>query len=284
MKKNKNTNRIKKVSKPHFHAYFESDWITNFWFADNELYLTDSVFSSRKNILAKIDVNVVLENLKIKRTDGRAFISHPNAAVSSALTSSITDVELIEYYDEFVYNVFKFDDVVYVSLIKNDHNSKVIAIDENGVQTHLEQYDNYLVIGQIEGSLILKAVDTRQTYINGQITEIENIKKIVYTDGYYIIQTENNYLYKVNKQTGNIEIIKDDTKEVNISNFDNQTFVISEKESRITYIINNSGKEENIANNYFYRLDCYRKMLLVGKPLFTEWGTESYTQPITFID
>ncbi|ATG97552.1 hypothetical protein [Mesoplasma lactucae] len=272
-----------------------TDWITNFWIIDEEMYLTDSKFDLDQpaKLLGKINVKDILVNITKRGLLNTDFLSHPNPLESSFLEASKSSIEGLDYFSEYVAMVVKNDGLFYVSLIKNIKSGSYVNVyDENWTLKEEHIFENKIVVGTFENQLLLKDFKTKEVKLfNEELNDkmpkfiVPNLKKITFTEKNYIMLSDDNEVFYFNKQDKKLNLIASFDEEVMIAPFDKSSFLLSLSSNKTTYYVNGQdySNRELVVYEYFYRLDSYQKQLMVGKPLYLDNYYEAYDLPITLI-
>ena len=268
-----------------------SDWITNFWIIDDQLYLTDAKFGAEPKLLATIplgDINVNISKKKVLNPD---FLKHPHPLNSSFLEASHTAITTINYFDDYLYNLVKVNKHYYLSLIKPDRlRSYILKFDQEWVQIEqVEVWNDYVLIGTFLEGLLFQTLTAKQTYFysNDEFKEFDltNLTQVVEVENAYLFATLDFKLYVYWKAKAEFNLIKQFAAEFIISSFDASSFLVSVKQEQATYYVNGQGYDcfNLLTSQYFYRLASWKKQLLIGKPLYLDHQIPDYDQPLIFI-
>ncbi|ATZ18586.1 hypothetical protein ESOMN_v1c02020 [Williamsoniiplasma somnilux] len=167
---------------------------------------------------------------------------------------------------------------------KNEIERKFISDPLLSNHTNLtHQLTDVTLISQYQGYLL------DLTFNNNQIPtpvlvstkpELKPILKIVENfAGKFVLTNE----YKIYL---NNELIYDESGEINICNFGTKNILISSKNNRELFYFKDSHFRERVIvskGNYFFRLECYKQDLIIGKPMYDRFNEVNYFQPVIFI-
>ncbi|PPE06150.1 hypothetical protein [Williamsoniiplasma lucivorax] len=236
--------------------FIETGWISNFWIRNHQVFFTDTTLQHQKHFLLKMDLNILLENLKNKNTWERKFIAHPSPMFSDPLALSNTDLQVENVFADYIFNL--------------DENAQPILVTEE-----------YLYLGSNQKFKFYKHLKLNQTFYWDQefIPYKYNLKKIVNIKTETIFLTENKEIIYQD------EIIYISPKNLMIANFDTKAFLVSDEATGELFYLNlDNLAEKNVIwkGAFFYRLECYDKKIIIGKPL-TRDGEINFYLPIKFI-
>jgi len=264
-----------------------SFWITNFWFYNKKLFVTDSVFDEEKNLLGFVPVQSLKNNFVNKKTREYLFIDHPNPTVSSALKSSNTEVEVLKYTDDFIYNVCQIEEKLYVAYIsknKKDGYTKVYDLKFNYLN---EKIEDYLIFGIYNQQLLFIKVKNRKLYLfeENEFKPFDyDLKKVIPFNGKTIVLTNDFKVYLVDEK-GKWKLLYKSSDDLEVAKFNDEAIVISTKATQKTFYlqVDDLTKRKELIDEYFYHLVVIENKILVGKPLYLNHKFEDYQLPLKVV-
>ena len=273
-KKNKSKQKLPKLK---MRSFLNTDWITNFWIVDNQVWFTDADLALNKSLIATISLANLQENLLENKSDWeRNFLAHPDPLKSSLIQASITDLTFLQQYDGYVYNVSELNKQIFISIVQGING--VVLLGKQVV------YHDLVLLGELNGQLIAKKTIDKQTIVlldnNFFAFENDNIKKIVKVGEKEVyLNTKNQIIY-------NQKIVYESSDELSICQFDPLALLVSEKSTLDLFYL--TGEHFQIKKiiwkgNYFFHLLVLDKKIIIGKPLFDQQGKLNFGLPPIFI-
>ncbi|ATZ17068.1 hypothetical protein ELUMI_v1c03430 [Williamsoniiplasma luminosum] len=250
-------NKKTKLPKLTVIEFPETGWISNFWIRDQNVFFTDSALNKKQNFLLSMEFKVLLENLKNKNTWDRKFITHPSPLLSNPIEISQTELKIEQIVSEYIFNL--------------DENNNPILNDAE-----------YLYLGQKDNFKFYKNLKLKKTFFWNEKAFIEykyNIRKMINVGDETILLTEDNQIIYQDM------IVYSSSQNLMIANFDTKAFLISEEATTELFYLNlDDLNKKNIIwkGVFFFRLDCFNKQLIIGKPLKLN-DQINYHLPLKFI-
>lgn len=272
--------RIKKRNLPKLktRSFLNADWITNFWFFDNSVFFTDADLAFQNSILAKIEFLSLQANLNNRSDTDRFFLVHPNPVNSSILESSLTEIELVQQYHGYVYNINHINNQFYISVVLG--NRGYVYVNDQVV------YQDLVIVGKLENQIIAKRTIDRRTIVidleknTSYQTLDEDIKAIVN------LKKQEVYLNGRNEIICDGEVVYESDDDLTITQFSPTTVLVSERSSKTLFYLSGEhleNKHQLWKGNYFFHLICLDKKIIIGKPLYDNEGMINYGLPPIFI-
>jgi len=265
-----------------------SFWITNFWFFDKKLFLTDSVFDNEKNLFGYVSIQSLNNNFVNKKTREYLFMDHPDPTISSALKSSNTEVEVLKYSDDFIYNVCQIDEKLYVAYISPNKKSgytKVYDLEFNYLN---EKIEDYLIFGIYNKQLLFIKVQNRKLYLyeteSSLIVFDHNLKKVIPFNDKTVVLTDDFKVYLVDEKE-KWKLLYKSSDVLEVAKFNDHAIVISTKATQKTFYldIDDLTKQKQLIDEYFYHLVVLENKILIGKPLYLNHKFEDYQLPLKVV-
>ncbi|AGR41538.1 hypothetical protein [Spiroplasma taiwanense] len=256
-----------------FRKIENSQWISNFFISQNNLYFTDTDTSNMNNSLCKINLNVLKENLKIKGDLNRSFLAHPNPLFSNLKLSSQTEIEIIYNSNNYIQNFIVLDDISYISFVINN---QVFTSIFNEV-LKLEEFQ--IIVKFFNQNLLIKK-NQKYLIVDKNLNIIKNIEiklnNLVEFEEFYVIHNVNENIELYNKDFKFLKVLNESNSFKKICYLNKNNILISFKNENKTILKNIITEEEILFTDAFYfRILLLEKDLLMVK--------DSNTNLITFI-
>ncbi|WP_053946505.1 hypothetical protein [Spiroplasma cantharicola] len=241
-----------------------SEWITNIFLDENNIYFTDSLPNKTNNFLCYISKENFNENLKNKADIQRTFLSHPSPLVSSLEDISKTDIEVLKVSKYYIQNFVSIEGIEYISFIKNNQVfTNILNSELEAKQLQIiKKIGNRLVIKKEDGIWLTDHFLKSIKKINYDIVDIIKLKTkyVIQTSKEELIVLDENFNFEKNILT------KQGFKKIYYINQNN--ILISYKELNITNIYNIfTDKDELFDNSFINRAILLGENLLLSKKI-----------------
>ncbi|WP_338969564.1 hypothetical protein [Spiroplasma endosymbiont of Labia minor] len=269
-----------------------SSWVTNFWFVNNKLFLTEGNYKKIDNHLASIDVETLTENLKIKNNLNRNFIAYPLELTLGVNAISDTDVKINFKNDNVVQNIIYFNNNYLITFLwQNDSELAAQSFwfdNEFQQKEEILQLKNKVIIGQNFDTLFFA---NPNDFICGSFDMKNNMfeqylflaKKVISVGSKILVLDINDCIFElIDKKLVNILKLPIGLKY--IETLDLTSFLISIIDDKKTYYYSFKDNELHLfSNKVFFRMAVYKKKIFVGKPLLNDDGNINYYQALEII-
>lgn len=227
------------------------------------------MFWKRKNLLKTLKLRSFLESSWITNfwiIDDDLYLTN---ALVQQLTSSVCKIPIKILKENLA--------------IKEDYERTFIASPVFGENLNLDIDKTDVELLEIKDGYVNKIVKKDDQILVSTINEKPKSEQFI-----KIVQIENEsvYLTDQNQIIYYDRVIYQSDKALNIANFGVKGLLVSDQATKeLFYLIGENFVEKHLlyTGNYYYRLDCYQQNIIIGKPLFDDFGDINYYLPLHFI-